>query len=102
MIIIILFRFSLFFIDEVTIGGAMRKKSISFIFASLCVWGVITYFLFLDRPIGREQNKVYKFVKESMSIIFLKENKKKERKELRKRLYLVYFIGQHRGANTGY
>lgn len=36
----------------------MRKKSISFIFASLCVWGIITYFLFLDRPIGREQNKV--------------------------------------------
>ncbi|XP_046480650.1 alpha-1,3-mannosyl-glycoprotein 2-beta-N-acetylglucosaminyltransferase isoform X1 [Neodiprion pinetum] len=35
----------------------MRKKSISFIFASLCVWGVITYFLFLDRPIGKEQDK---------------------------------------------
>ncbi|XP_012257569.2 alpha-1,3-mannosyl-glycoprotein 2-beta-N-acetylglucosaminyltransferase isoform X2 [Athalia rosae] len=35
----------------------MRKKSISFIFASLCLWGVITYFLFLDRPIGREYNK---------------------------------------------
>ncbi|XP_015604303.1 alpha-1,3-mannosyl-glycoprotein 2-beta-N-acetylglucosaminyltransferase [Cephus cinctus] len=35
----------------------MRNRSIGFIFASLLVWAIVTYFLFLDRPIGKEQNK---------------------------------------------
>ncbi|XP_033209026.1 alpha-1,3-mannosyl-glycoprotein 2-beta-N-acetylglucosaminyltransferase [Belonocnema kinseyi] len=35
----------------------MRNRSIAFVLISLFVWGVITYFLFLDRPIGKEQDK---------------------------------------------
>ncbi|XP_043279814.1 alpha-1,3-mannosyl-glycoprotein 2-beta-N-acetylglucosaminyltransferase isoform X2 [Venturia canescens] len=32
----------------------MRNRSIGLIFISIFIWGVITYFLFLDRPIGRQ------------------------------------------------
>ncbi|XP_015120792.1 alpha-1,3-mannosyl-glycoprotein 2-beta-N-acetylglucosaminyltransferase [Diachasma alloeum] len=35
----------------------MRNRSIGFIFLSVLVWAFITYFLFLDRPIGKEDQK---------------------------------------------
>ncbi|XP_063984601.1 alpha-1,3-mannosyl-glycoprotein 2-beta-N-acetylglucosaminyltransferase isoform X2 [Diachasmimorpha longicaudata] len=35
----------------------MRNRSIGFIFLSVLVWGFITYFLFLARPVGKEDQK---------------------------------------------
>ncbi|KAF7403512.1 hypothetical protein HZH68_006306 [Vespula germanica] len=35
----------------------MRNRSVGIIFGSLVLWGVITYFLFLDQPSGRDQEK---------------------------------------------
>ncbi|XP_012289229.1 alpha-1,3-mannosyl-glycoprotein 2-beta-N-acetylglucosaminyltransferase isoform X2 [Orussus abietinus] len=49
----------------------MRNRLVGFIFASLLVWGVITYFLFLDRPIGKENeeiNKLEEDVKQQIAI----------------------------------
>lgn len=39
-------------------GSVMRNRSVGIIFGSLVLWGVITYFLFLDQPSGRDQEKV--------------------------------------------
>lgn len=45
----------------------MRNKSIVFVLILLIVWGVITYFLFLDRPTGNEGGKD-KFFKQLINL----------------------------------
>ncbi|KAG7199870.1 hypothetical protein KM043_014319 [Ampulex compressa] len=42
--------------DEVTSGSAMRNRSVSLIFGSLILWGVITYFLILDQPVSKKRD----------------------------------------------
>ncbi|XP_034951613.1 alpha-1,3-mannosyl-glycoprotein 2-beta-N-acetylglucosaminyltransferase isoform X2 [Chelonus insularis] len=36
----------------------MRKRSISLFFLSIFIWGIITYFLFLDRPLGKQDKNI--------------------------------------------
>lgn len=42
----------------------MRNRSVGIIFGSLVLWGVITYFLFLDQPSSKDQGKQYKVSKQ--------------------------------------
>lgn len=43
-----------------TPGSAMRNRSVSVIFGSLILWGLITYFLILDQPINKERGDTTK------------------------------------------
>ncbi|XP_014474863.1 PREDICTED: alpha-1,3-mannosyl-glycoprotein 2-beta-N-acetylglucosaminyltransferase isoform X1 [Dinoponera quadriceps] len=38
----------------------MRNRSVTLIFVSLVLWAVVTYFIFLDQPVGKDQDKVDK------------------------------------------
>ncbi|XP_015174365.1 PREDICTED: alpha-1,3-mannosyl-glycoprotein 2-beta-N-acetylglucosaminyltransferase [Polistes dominula] len=42
----------------------MRNRSVGIIFGSLVLWGVITYFLFLDQPSSKDHGKQYKISKQ--------------------------------------
>lgn len=48
----------LYFSVQMTCCFAMRHRSIGIIFGSLFVWGIITYFLFLNQPNSKDQDKV--------------------------------------------
>lgn len=44
--------------DEVTPGSAMRNRSVSVIFGTLVLWGLVTYFLISDQPESKEGDTV--------------------------------------------
>ena len=45
-------------LDEVTPGPAMRNRSVTVIFGSLVLWGLIIYFLISDQPVDKERETV--------------------------------------------
>ncbi|XP_011297852.1 alpha-1,3-mannosyl-glycoprotein 2-beta-N-acetylglucosaminyltransferase isoform X2 [Fopius arisanus] len=84
--------------DEVTHILEMRNRSIGFIFLSVLVWACITYFLFLDRPIGKEEQKEHAL---SNQIDKLKKQVKQQISENQLLLEKIVEQGQKRIVEDG-